>query len=193
MSTINVTNIKHPSSSNNNIVLASDGSCSFHSASTITASNVVSPTGVNFVDFTNIPSNAKRITIEWFNLDSDGPINIQIGDSGGIETSGYTTQASRIYAGQSSGNSADYFGDSWSTIWGGGNLARNGHIVLTNPTGNSWVGSGLMAISENNNQWYAVIHFAGSKTLSGTLDRVRVADRNGSNFTSGSTRMYYEV
>lgn len=35
MSTVNVTNLKHPSSSSNNIVLASDGSVSFASGSTV--------------------------------------------------------------------------------------------------------------------------------------------------------------
>jgi len=193
MSTVNVTNLKHPSSTTNNIVLASDGSCTIQSTSTIVASTAVTPTGVNFVDFTNIPSNAKRITIQYFNLDSDGELAFRIGDSGGIETSGYAAEAARIYGGGGSGNSAFYHTDKWGTNWGGSNMRRNGHFVLTNTTGNSWVGSGLLGIDENNGSWYAMIYFAGSKTLSGTLDRVRVYDIGSNNFTSGTVRMYYEV
>jgi len=45
MSTINVTNIKHPSSSTNNIVLASDGTCSITGGGAILSSGVLSGNG----------------------------------------------------------------------------------------------------------------------------------------------------
>jgi hypothetical protein len=60
-------------------------------ASVLTLDTAKASTSGTFVDFTNIPSWVKRITLmfDGVSTNSTSPIQVQIGDSGGIETSGY--------------------------------------------------------------------------------------------------------
>ena len=90
---------------------------------------------------------------------------MQIGDSGGIETTDYVYGA---FTYRSSVSSAT------STYW---NLNNNqftggihGTVILSNLTGNTWTLSGN-TVNVFNGRNTAVV---GSKTLSGTLNRIRV-------------------
>jgi hypothetical protein len=59
-------------------------------AGTITSGTAVSASGTS-VDFTGIPSTAKRITVMFSGVSTNGTsiIQVQLGDSGGVETTGY--------------------------------------------------------------------------------------------------------
>lgn len=136
--------------------------------------------------FTSIPSWVKRITIMAQGLMIDGPsptitgAGVNIGDSGGYEISGYVSSSS---AGESS---TDYFvltpqSNSDSVVF-------TGVCTLVLITGTTWMYSSSLATSTPTN-----ITATGSKTLSGTLDRVRITTINGTDvFDAGSVNIIYE-
>src|SRR5690606_32240364 len=69
----------------------------------ITLGTAVASTSGTSIDFTGIPSWAKRVTVNFSGVSLSGtafPL-IQIGDSGGVETSGYVAAASRSADGAS--------------------------------------------------------------------------------------------
>jgi hypothetical protein len=141
------------------------------------------------VDFTSIPSWAKRITLSLVGASTNGSVSIlfQLGDSGGIETSGYLSSSSHITGtGTDSANFSSGFGFSN----GGASNAVHGSItfVLVNASTNTWAANGTFGRSDNasNNL------IAGSKSLSGTLDRIRITTTGAATFDAGSANILYE-
>ena len=149
-----------------------------------------SATGTS-VDFTGIPSWVKRITVMFSGVSTNGtsvPM-VQLGDSGGIENTGYLGSASTI-ANVASVSSLTYTVGFY--LLGSGPLATSvvhGQIILSNITGNNWVASGI--IGGSNAAYNAFT--GGDKTLSATLDRIRVTMFNGTDtFDAGTINIIYE-
>lgn len=145
--------------------------------------------GGTSVDFTGIPSWVKRITVMFDAVSTSGSstVQVQIGDSGGIENTGYVSVSMRTNATGLNANSITtgfgFDGASASSAY-----SRSGSMVLTNLNGNIWTAQG--AISETTD---ALSVQGGSKTLSATLDRVRVTTVNGTDtFDAGSINILYE-
>lgn len=139
------------------------------------------------VDFTGIPAWVKRITVSFSEVSTNGSTNFQLvlGTSSGLETSGYIMQIGAII-GSAASTSA------WTTAFVIGNAtgsnAGSGHVILTRISGNSWAASGVLKFSNNQ-----INHIAGSKTLSGALDRIRLNHTNGTDtFDAGSVNILYE-
>jgi hypothetical protein len=143
------------------------------------------------IDFTNIPSWAKKIIIQFVGVSTSGtstPI-IQIGDAGGIENTGYlSTYVVVVNAGASVGaNHTDGFGLASAAAAS----VLHGAITLSleDSAGFTWVASGNLAYS-NAAQVSAV---AGSKSLSAALDRVRITTAGGTDtFDAGAINILYE-
>ena len=151
-----------------------------------TAQNSTSGTSINF---TVIPAGVKRVTVMLSSISTNGSsvIQLQIG-SGGFETSGYEAAFSYGVA----GNQALYLTTAFPLTTSGVQAASSifsGVIVLTNVTGNTWVASGAISTGT-----FAVVGAcAGTKTLSGTLDRVRITTVNGTDtFDAGAINILYE-
>ena len=147
----------------------------------------------NYIDFENIPSWVKRITVMFngVSTSSTSPIQIQIGDSGGIENSGYSGTnhvlgTTNVAGAAMSSGFLLTVGTSYTSAAG----AHSGLAILTNITGNQWVISGSIASPTTP---YSFV-FAGAKTLSDTLDRVRITTvAAGTNyFDAGSINILYE-
>jgi hypothetical protein len=139
------------------------------------------------IDFTSIPSWVKRITVMFSGVSTNGTslIRLQLGDSGGIETTGYTSTSSYIGSSSGGGSSTSGF-DSYAD--GNASWARSGSFVFTNVSGNVWVLNGAYLYTAG----FQVI-FNGTKTLSDTLDRVRITTVNGTDtFDAGSINIMYE-
>jgi hypothetical protein len=141
------------------------------------------------VDFTGIPSWVKRITIMFNGVSTSGtsiPL-IQVG-AGSVTTSGYLGAAS-AYAGGSTGSAANF-----TTGFGLGNFntaanVRHGGIILSNISGNIWSCFGNIALSDNAGSG----NTAGTISLGGTLDRIRITTVNGTDtFDAGSFNIMYE-
>ena len=132
-------------------------------------SSVASTSGAT-IDFTGIPSWANRIIVTLSSVSTNGTSQplLQIGDSGGVEATSYTC-GSAIGASQTN----------YTTGWGifAANAANVIHAtyILTRVTGDTWGCGMTFGLSSSANAGVV----GGSKTLSGTLDRVRMTTVNG--------------
>jgi len=143
----------------------------------------VASTSGTSIDFTGIPSWAKRITIMFSGVstNSTSVVLIRLGTSSGIETTGYLCGAA--VTGVTSAASTVGF----NTIFSTAANVRHGTFVLTNLTGNIWTGFGML------NDGTAVATIAGTKTTAATLDRVRITTVNGTDtFDAGTINILYE-
>jgi hypothetical protein len=145
------------------------------------------------VDFTSIPSWVKRVTVMFDGVSTNGTSapQIQIGDSGGIETTGYICSNSVIVASVGTANFTTGFGIGVSTGQWGATRVVGGSIALTllNLATNTWSASGSVGSSDMT----AMYVTAGAKSLSATLDRVRITTVNGTDtFDAGSINILYE-
>lgn len=119
------------------------------------------------VDFTGIPSWAKRITVMFIELSTNGSSNplIQIG-SGSYKTSGYSGSQVLLTSGVAVANLSSGF-----PLGGGAAVAvRNGQIVLDNMGGDVWVCAGGSGFGDS----AGIAECKGYAALSGTLDRLRI-------------------
>jgi len=180
MSTINTTNLKNPSSGSNNVVLNADGTSTLTPSNIIKSGTAVASTSGTSIDFTGIPSWAKKITVMFDGVSTSGtsiPL-IQLGDSGGIETTGY--------AGTVVATAISTAGFPFYTSWAAAQVAY-GMVQLSLLNSSSWVLSGVIAITGDTPR------IGGSKTLSATLDRVRITTVNGTDtFDAGTINILYE-
>ena len=158
-------------------------------SSVITSGTAVASTSGTSIDFTGIPSWAKRITIMLNGVSTSGTSMpaMQIG-AGSVDTSGYTSTVT--YTGSVSGATAatTYFLLRSGTV----NAAdtTNGIVTLCLLGPNTWVQSIVGFISSAGN---FSSQGGGIKTLSGALDRVRITTANGTDtFDAGSINILYE-
>ena len=199
MSTLQTANLKNASSGSNNIVLATDGSTTITTlnSTTITGTSVrgvitsgtaVASTSGTSIDFTSIPSWVKRVTVMFSGVSTNGISNplIQIGTSSGIQSTGYLctggSLAAAIYSNYTTGFGIN--AGAATNLLGGSFVLS----LLDQSTG-MWTISGGVGRSDG-----AGLHLTyGSKTLSGTLDRLRITTVNGTDtFDAGSINILYE-
>jgi hypothetical protein len=137
------------------------------------------------VDFTGIPSWVERITVMFNVVSTNGTsfFLVQLGDSGGIENSGYAGSAGSGTGGN--GNSIGFIVSANQTAAG----VYSGIATLANVSGNIWVISGTTSGSGG----FVTTVFGGAKELSATLDRVRITTVNGTDtFDAGTINIIFE-
>lgn len=147
-----------------------------------TAQNTTSGTSI---DFTGIPAGVKRITLMLNGVSTNGTSNfqMQIG-AGSIDVTSYTSVTSSGASPVS--NTTGFLLTTTLTA----TLFRNGVCVLTSFGNNIWIAFSTIANSDNTHN---VSVGAGQKTLSGTLDRIRLTTVNGTDtFDAGSINILYE-
>lgn len=159
----------------------------------ITLGTSVASTSGTSIDFTGIPSTAKRITIHLAGVSTNGTslLMVQLGDSGGVETSGYLGGGATSSSGTTSTvtNSSGFIleaGGAWSAA-----SIRYGVIFLALADSSStWVLSSVTAATVGN----VVAQAAGGKQVSpGPLDRVRITTVGGSDtFDAGAINISWE-
>jgi hypothetical protein len=157
----------------------------------ITSGTAVASTSGTSIDFTGIPSWVKRVTVMMNGVSTNGTsdVIIQIGDSGGIETTGYAGLTNRSPAG---GTSTTSLSTSFNIDGGIGDATcvRRGLYSLNLIGSNAWTFGGSQAgIGSANNMCFT----NGTKTTSATLDRVRITTVNGTDtFDAGTINILYE-
>lgn len=153
-----------------------------------TFSGTAQPTNTGtFKEFTNIPSWAKRVTLIFNEVSTVGNTRpmIRLGDSGGIETTGYNTSGLMLDVSRNT-NTTGFALETASA-----SQLITGSIVFNNITGNSWVATG--AFMSNHGGTYYDLRNIGSKTLSGTLDRIQLTTESGTDtFDGGTINIFYE-
>jgi hypothetical protein len=154
---------------------------------TLGVGTAVASTSGTSIDFTSIPSWVKRITVMFrgVSLSGSSAILLQLGDSGGIETTGYVSSGT------------GFSGTGGATI-----SSTSGLVVFSNSS--TYIVSGVATITNiSSNIWvYGVVGKidpavslagGGDKELSATLDRIRITTVNGTDtFDAGSINIMYE-
>jgi hypothetical protein len=157
---------------------------------TVISGTAVASTSGTSIDFTGIPSWAKRITVMFSGVSSSGTSirQVQLGDSGGIENTGYVGSAfAWTGGGGGTANSAGFLLEGQPSNTAANNFS--GILTICNFTGNTWVSSGTFCSQTTANQNFS----GGTKTLSDTLTQIRITSVNGTDtFDAGSINILYE-
>jgi hypothetical protein len=161
----------------------------------ITSGTAVTCAGQTSIDFTGIPSWVKKITVMMDGVSTSGTssILVQLGDSGGIENTGYTGVAVR------SGSSTNPYELSTAGFpLNETNTASQTYqslvtLALLDASTNTWVIFGTSSAYASN----FLSSVSGGKSLSATLDRVRITTVNGTDTfdttpSAGKINILYE-
>ena len=149
-----------------------------------TAQNSTSGTSI---DFTGIPSWAKRITLMLDGVSTNGTSNLllRLGTSGGFVTSGYGS-----WCLESASNSVANNTSTAGILLTQDNAAAEttrAVVTVTNLTANTWLATG----TGFNGSWGTV--YSASVGLGGALTQVRITTVNGTDtFDAGSINIAYE-
>jgi hypothetical protein len=153
---------------------------------TINLGTAVNSTSGTAIDFTGIPSWARRVTVMFNGVSTNGTSSIiaQLGDSGGFETTGYVGSA------HNGANAAVSFTAGFPlTALSNAASSVGGLAFICTLGGNVWAGNAIMGASGANNAQYG----GAVKTLSDTLDRIRITTVNGTDtFDAGSINISWE-
>jgi hypothetical protein len=157
------------------------------SVNPFTLGTAVASTSGTAIDFTGIPSWAKRVTVMFAGVSTNGTssLTVNLGTSAGLETSGYLGSVSTIGTGAANGGAGLYF------FFGQNNTAASvyhGSMIFSLLTGNNWVMQGIVARSDAN----SVNVLAGSKALAGALDRISISTVIGNTFDAGTINVSWE-
>jgi hypothetical protein len=173
--------------------LQSNGSTKLSVLSTGVSGTLVSGTAVastsgTSIDFTSIPSWVKRITVLFNSISTNGTslFLIQLGDSGGIENTGYLSGV-----GSRGGETTSTAGFVLNNA-GIAAMGFSGINTIALVSANLWVSAGNLNRSGTGGDGFLYVS-SGTKTVSDTLDRIRITTVNGTDtFDLGSINILYE-
>lgn len=157
----------------------------FNVATLTLGTAVAANTGTSVAIATGLPAGIKRIHIMFNEISVGGTSHflVQIGDSGGIETTGYDAGSGKTGTGAIDGGIVT---SGFIMVNHGAAEEHSGIMTLTNISGTTWISSHNMRDGTNGNP----ICGAGSKTLSGTLDRITLTTVSGDTFDASGTAGY---
>lgn len=156
----------------------------------ITAYGIQSGTGSNTaINFTSIPSWVKRITVIFSSVSTNGttPVTVRLGTASGVESTSYVSVYSNVGA-AAAGSTNSTVGFTLGN--GAATDVLNGSMFITQINTNVWVAAGQFG-------WAlpATTIVSGTKTLSGTLDRLQITtiSPGTDTFDTGSVfNVFYE-
>jgi hypothetical protein len=123
-------------------------------------------------------------SIEVASTNGTSDILVQLGDSGGVETTGYLGSSA-----DGPTLSATAYTTGFGVRTGSAAVTLIGSISISNITSNTWVASGVLTRGSG----ALFIATSGSKTLTATLDRVRITTVTGTDtFDAGTVNIFYE-
>ena len=157
------------------------------SGSIITSMTAQASTSGTSIDFTSIPSWVKRVTVMYQGISVNGTANliIQVG-AGSVTTSGYTSTLSlavNATLSTTTSTSGLLFASASSA-----SFAYSGQLILSTLGSNRWVCS----VNTNEDASARAMFGAGSITLGGALDRVRITTTGSDTFDAGTINILYE-
>ena len=153
-------------------------------ASYLTSGTSQASTSGTSIDFPNIPSWAKRVTVMFNGVSTSGtsPVQIQLGTGAGPT---YTTTGYLSYALYNGGTVSSTTG--FVTVGVAAVDTRYGQMVISNHNGNVWVESCGYAVSGNGGAG------GGGISLAAALTAVRITTVSGTDtFDLGSINILYE-
>lgn len=156
----------------------------------LTLGTPVNTTSGTAVTFTGIPAGVKMIVVNLAGVSLSGTslLTVQLGDSGGIETTGYVGRSFSID--QVLTATAYNFTNGFDEASGSAAFVRRGMmiLVLQNSSTNNWVASGHWTTG---NSGCTSHHVGGYKPLSSVLTQVRVTSDLPDTFTAGAINIAY--
>lgn len=163
-------------------------------ASAIVLGTEQASTSGTAINFTSIPSGTQKITVmlEGVSTSSTDEWILQIGDSGGLETSGYSGVSAEHTASANAFHANSSF-SGFTLLGNNPNAAQTYDVVATltlkDAANNTWAISGTGA----RNDAGSTHSFAGHKSLSAELDRLTITTQDGTDtFDAGSINIAYE-
>ena len=153
-----------------------------------TSATAQSPTSGTSFSFTSLPAGLSVIHVCLADLSCNGTgenFLLEIGDSGGFETSGYLATVTHLQAGAGQGgtNSTAAFliaqGPGASDVVGG-------VLTLVHLGSNLWSMGGVVKTSASYTN-----HTGGTKTLSAELDRINIKTSGTNTFDAGTVNLIY--
>jgi hypothetical protein len=152
-----------------------------------TAQNSTSGTNI---DFTGIPSWVKRITVMFSGISgatNSWQLTCAIGDSGGIESTGYIGTAGRgTSSSWATATSSTSYVELQGAVVGVADTIR-GSLIIQNLSGNTWIFNGVLSGSNT------TTHVStAEKTLSDVLTQVRISIAGATAFDAGTINIMYE-
>jgi len=163
---------------------------------TLTSATAQASTSGTAIEFTSIPSWVKKITVMFSGVSTNGTavVNVQLGDSGGYETTGYAGAVNLSNAGGAGVGQYTGFGFDLERSNQTATSIRYGILTLSliDSATNSWVAISNLAYSNTTVAYFS----AGGKSLSATLDRLRIIGSNTGSpvdtFDAGKINIMYE-
>lgn len=145
----------------------------------------VASTSGTAIDFTGLPVGEKMIVVNFVGVSTNGTNSwlVQIGDSGGIENTGYLGTSNIAFAG---GNDIGNYTTAFGIRANSASSVMHGPLVLTlvSTVTNTWTASASLGWSNG----ASLTTSGGSKSLSATLDWLRITTTGGTDtFDAGST------
>jgi len=141
--------------------------------------------------FSSIPSWVKRVTVVLGSLSTNGTseVIVRLGDSGGVEATGYVGTTSFF---SSTAFSAVSLSTGFLVSFGSGDTAaatRSGSLVLTKGPGNAWFCSGTAGLE--NDTFTSIIN--GVTNLDSDLTQIQITTVGGANtFDAGLVMVVWE-
>lgn len=159
----------------------------FGSASDWVLGTAVATTSGTTKDFTGLPPNIAEILFMFYGVSTGGASAylLQIGDSGGMANTGYTSGSWQGGSGDVGATSTAGF---LATPTAGAANTYRGSLRLTRFSGNKWVISGV--IGRQDGTGFAC---GGSKELSGELTQLRFTTVSADTFDAGEVNILYRV
>jgi hypothetical protein len=150
----------------------------------VRATSVASTSG-STIDFTNIPSWVKRITVMYNGVGLSGTddLLVQLIVGGTPVTSGYTSVSASVAGTSSSGSSSAGFNIRFKTA---GDLCY-GALYIVNLTGNTWVSNHVVYRNSTNTSMGG-----GGVALSGAVTGIRLLTTGTNTYDAGSINIMYE-
>ena len=140
------------------------------------------------VVFSAVPAWVNKISIRMSGVDLSGTADlmVQLGDSGGMETSGYSGSASVITSSVSTAIIAA--GLNFTQAFGSHTTLLSAVIEIFHAGGNLWVAQGAGGLSGVT----ATFNSCGSKQLSDVLTQFQIVPNAADTFASGTVHVTYE-
>lgn len=189
--------LQEPATASNHTLTLPNAAGTVALTSDITAPNLLtrgtaqnSTSGTN-IDFTGIPSWAKRVTVMFREVSTTGTNShlLQIGTSSGFQTTGYLSYANSFNSSPGGSTSASGY---LLTSSLSASSVYSGAFSVCNISGNTWVMSGVLAATLTT-LTPVISVFGGTVALSGTLDRLRFTTVGGTDtFDAGSINIMWE-